>query len=58
MANTNCLSRGRARGKNNNELLQNLFSDDRKVVPDGRLLCYPTRNVCQVDGSLLRDNSV
>ena len=33
--------------KNNNELLQSLFFDGRRVVPDERLLCYPTRNVSQ-----------
>ena len=31
--------------KNNNELLQSLFFDGCRVVPDERLLCYPTRNV-------------
>ena len=31
--------------KNNGELLQSLFFDGRRVVPDERLLCYPTRNV-------------
>ena len=51
----NCLSRGPAREKNSNtELLQCLFVDGRRVVPDERLLCYPTRNVSQVDGYLFR----
>ena len=27
--------------KNNNELLQSLFFDGCRVVPDERLLCYP-----------------
>ena len=39
MANTNCLSRGPAREEKNNELLQSLFFDGRRVVPDERLLC-------------------
>ena len=39
---------------NNNELLQCLFFDGRRVVPDEHLLCYPTRNVSQVDGNLFR----
>ena len=47
-------SRGPARGKNNNDLLQCLFFDGRRVVPDERLLCYPTRNVSQVDGYFFR----
>ena len=49
MANANRLSGGPARDKkNNNELLQSLFFDGRRVVvPDERLLCYPTRNVSQ-----------
>ena len=34
----------------NNELLKCLFFDGLRVVPDERLLCYPTRNVYQVDG--------
>ena len=54
MANTNCLSRGPAREKNNNVLFQCLCFDDRRVVPDERLLCYPTRNISQVDGYLFR----
>ena len=29
------------------ELLQSLFFDGRRVVPDERLLCYPTRNLSQ-----------
>ena len=29
--------------KNNNEVLQCLFFDGRRVVPDERLLCYPAR---------------
>ena len=42
--------------KNNNELLQCQFLDDRRVVglPDERLICYPTRNISQVDGYLFR----
>ena len=40
--------------KNNNELLQCLFFDGRRVVPDERLLFYPTRNVSQVDEYLFR----
>ena len=40
--------------KNDNELLQCLFFDDRRVVLYERLLCYPTRNVSQVDGYLFR----
>ena len=40
--------------KNNNELLQCLFFYGRRVVHDERLLCYPTRNVSQVDGYLFR----
>ena len=39
---------------NNNELLQFLFYDSGRAVPDERLLCYPTRNVYQVDGNLFR----
>ena len=35
-------------------LLQCLFLDSRRVVPDERLLCYPTRNVSQVDRYLFR----
>ena len=35
-------------------LLQCPFVDDRRVVPDERLMCYPTRNVSQVDGYLFR----
>ena len=31
-------------GRKNKELLQWVFFDGRKVVPDERLLCYPTRN--------------
>ena len=54
MANTNCLSRGPAREKKKNELLQFLFFDGRRVVHDERLLCYPIRNVSQVDGYLFR----
>ena len=34
-------------GEKKNELLQNLFFDGRWVVPDERLLFYPTRNVSQ-----------
>ena len=46
-------SRGLAREKNNNnELLKCLFFT--VVVPDERLLCYPTRDVSQVDGYLFR----
>ena len=41
------VTRPRQGEKNNNELLQNLFFDGRRVVPDERLLCYPTRNVYQ-----------
>ena len=40
--------------KNNNELLQSVFFDGNRVVPDERLLCYPTRNIFQVDGYLFR----
>ena len=40
--------------KNNNELLQRLFFDGHREVPDERLLCYPTRNLSQVDGNLFR----
>ena len=36
-----------------NELLQSLFYG-RRVVPDERLLCYPTRNVSHVDGYVFR----
>ena len=54
MANNNCLARSPAREKNNNELLQCLFYDSGSVVPGERLLCYPTRNVYQVDGNLFR----
>ena len=54
MANTNCFTRPRQGEKYNNELLQCLFFDGRRVVPDERLLCYPTRNVSQVDGYLFR----
>ena len=51
MANANCLSRGSAREKNNNnELLQSLYFDGRREIPNERLLCYDTRNVSQVDG--------
>ena len=53
MANTNCLSWGPAREKKK-ELLQCLFFDGHRVVSDERLLCYPTRNVSQVDGYLIR----
>ena len=48
------ITRPRQGEKNNNELLQCLFLDDRIVVPDERLLCYPTRNVSHVDGYLFR----
>ena len=34
---------------NNNELLQCLFFDGRRVVPDERLLCYPIGDVSQAD---------
>ena len=56
MANTNCSSRGPAREKKiiMNYILQCIFVDGRRVVPDERLLCYPTRNVSQVDGYLFR----
>ena len=55
MANTNCLLRGPARErKHNNEILQCLLFDGRRVAPDERLLCYPIRNVSQVDGYLFR----
>ena len=48
MANANCLSRGSVgEKKNNNELLQSLFFEGHRVVPDERLLCYPTRNIFQ-----------
>ena len=40
--------------RKNNELLQSLFVDGHRVVPDERLLCYPTRNIFQVDGYLFR----
>ena len=40
--------------KKHNELLQSLFFYGRRVVHDERLLCYPTWNVSQVDGYLLR----
>ena len=45
------VTRPRQGEKNNNEPLQWLFL---MVVPDERLLCYPTRNVSQVDGYLFR----
>ena len=41
------VTRPRQGEKKNNELLQSLFFDGRRVVPDERLLCYPTRNVYQ-----------
>ena len=41
------VTRPRQGEKNNNELLQSLFFDGRRVVPDERLLCYPTQNVSQ-----------
>ena len=41
------VTRPRQVENNNNELLQSLFFDGRRVVPDERLLCYPTRNVSQ-----------
>ena len=48
-------SRDPAREKEKNiELLQCLFLDGRRVVPDEHLLCYPTRNLSQVDGYLFR----
>ena len=52
MVNTNCFHAAAPARKNNNELLQCLFFDGRRVVPDERLLWYPTRNVSQVDGYL------
>ena len=48
------VTRSRQGEKNNNELLQSLFFDGDMVVPDERLLCYPTRNIFQVDGYLFR----
>ena len=54
MMNTNCFQAAPPGRKNNNELLQCLFFDGHKVVPDERLLCYSTRNVSQVDGYLFR----
>ena len=50
MANTNCFTRPRQGEKYYNELLQCLFFDGRRVVPD----VTPTRNVSQVDGYLFR----
>ena len=44
------VTRPRQGEKNNNELLQSIFFDIHRVVPDERLLCYPTRNIFQVDG--------
>ena len=41
------VTRPRQGENNNNELLQSLFFDGRRVVPDERILCYPTRNVSQ-----------
>ena len=38
--------------QNNNEVLQSLFFDGCRVVPDARLLCYPTQNVSQQTLSL------
>ena len=43
--------------KKYDELLQSQFFDGRRVVPDERLLCYPARNVSQVDGYLFRSVS-
>ena len=48
------VTRPRQGEKNNNELLRSLFFDGRIVVPDERLICYPTRNLFQVDGYLFR----
>ena len=46
------VTRPRQGEKTNNELLQYLFFDDHRVVPDERLLYYPTRTLSQVDGYL------
>ena len=49
MANAICLSRSPAREKkiiiNELQCTCRAFFDGRRVVPDERLLCYPTRNV-------------
>ena len=58
MANTNCFHAAPPGRKNSNELLQCLFVDGRRAVPDERLLCYPTRKVSQVDGYLFRSVTV
>ena len=41
------VTRPRQGEKNNNELLQSLFFDGRRVVPNELFPCYPTRNVSQ-----------
>ena len=49
------VTRPRQGEKNNNEPLQCLFlMVVYRLVPDERLLCYPTRNVSQADGYLFR----
>ena len=48
------VTRPRQGEKNNNELLQSPFFDGRRVVPDERLLCYPTRNVSQQTTRLIK----
>ena len=54
MANANRLSRGPAKEK---KIIMNCYRAyfyGHMVVPDERLLCYPTRNIFQVDGYLSR----
>ena len=48
------VTRPRQGEKSNNELLQCQFFDGRIVVPDEHLVCYPIRDVSQVDGYLFR----
>ena len=48
------VTRPRQADTNNTELLQCQFFDDRRVVPDERIICYPILNVSQVDGYLFR----
>ena len=40
------VTRPRQGEKKNNELLQSLFFEGRRVVPDERLLCYPMSTLC------------
>ena len=53
MANTNCFHAAPP-GRKKIILSQCLFFDGRRVVPDERLIYYPTRNVSQVDEYLFR----